>query len=183
MDRETPTEKLMEAYGLTQGSALQQRERIEQLELLFRSMIAELEASRAAGKQVQADGRRMLENLQLCCQETLPHQMVQAIDQAAREGVRDCLTPLEVGIRSAAGDLGILRDKANVFSWFWFLSVIVTGMVTVLVAGLYVRFAFFGDRIAEAKRYEVWGRKIERQIESYPPKTQEQIYRWTGGPP
>ena len=54
---------------------------------------------------------------------------------------------------------------------------VLLGMATVLVAWGLVRCAIFDDKMEEAKRYEVFGRRVETLIGKYRPKEQERVYR------
>ena len=39
------------------------------------------------------------------------------------------------------------------------------------------------DNLDEARRYEVYGRKVEANIERYRPKEKERLYKYVGGRP
>ena len=60
---------------------------------------------------------------------------------------------------------------------------VLLGMSTVSVGGCMVRCAFFDDKVEEAKRYEVYGRKVEANVESFKSKDKEKHYRYVGGRP
>jgi hypothetical protein len=75
------------------------------------------------------------------------------------------------------------RKDLRRLSWYWARDMLVVAVVIGLTMGLFVRRIVVGYAVVEAKRYEVWGRKIEQQIEKAPVKSREQFYRWMGGGP
>jgi hypothetical protein len=57
------------------------------------------------------------------------------------------------------------------------------GMATVSLGACLVRCTLIDDHLDEARRYEVYGRKVEANIERYRPKEKERLYKYVGGRP
>jgi len=193
----SPTEKLLEASGLQRAKPAQQtpEERVEQMERLFKGMMEDVKKAVILASQAHGRGESMIESLRKYCKETLPEQMVQAIDEVAEQGVQNSLKPLDEGVERAvadlrgfqkalAGDLEVCRKSLDKMSWYRFrdLSILALGMG--LGMGFLVRCQFIGDKIEENKRYEVWGRKVEKLIEAPGnAKVRKNFYDAVGGRP
>ena len=179
MAKESPTEKLLEASGLQRAKpALQTREeRVEQMEGLFKGMMEDVKKAAILASEAQGRGESMIASLKKYCKETLPKQMVQAIDEVAEQGVQNSLKPLDEAVERAVADLGVLqnslageldecRKRLDEMWWYRFRDMSILALGMGLAMGFLVRCQFIGDKIEENKRYEVWGRKVEKVIES-----------------
>ena len=197
MAKESPTEKLLEASGLQRVKPSQQtpEEKVEQMERLFKGMMEDVKKAVILASQAQGRGESMIESLKKYCKETLPKQMVQAIDEVAEQGVQDSLKPLDEAVvravaelrgvqKELAGDVVECRKSLDKMSWYWFRDLGILALGMGLAMGFLVRCQFIGDKIEENKRYEVWGRKVEKVIE-YPgnAKVRKNFYDAVGGRP
>lgn len=194
MDRELAKEKLLKASGAGQGGKLQvkspdevMKEHLAQMDLVVQALMGDVKTAVSQATKAHDRGEWMIEQLKLYCRETLPKQMVQAIDQAAQKGVQGCLEPLGIQVADAERAVKNLQRAAAEISRSWLRDLAIGGGVIAVVTSLAVlvmiRFLFIGEAVNEAKRYELWGRKIERLVESYPAKDKEKFYRWVGGSP
>jgi hypothetical protein len=181
-DKESAKEKLLEASGLQQSDA-SSRERVEQMERLFRSMMSELKEERAEAERSHDQGENLLRNLERYCNQLLPQQMLKAFEQVADSAVRNSLAPLDGGIHKTVSQLEEYLTVLRKISWYWLRDIAISALVMGLVVGGMVRWVFLADQLGETRRYAVWGRKVEQRIETAPPKTREQFYRWIGGRP
>ena len=102
---------------------------------------------------------------------------MKAFEQVEANRVAGSLHPLDNSVSNAAARINSCAEELAGFSWDWRLMMhtVLLGMITVVITGGLVRCTFFGDRIDEAKRYEVYGRKVEANIEKYGPKDQEKL--------
>jgi hypothetical protein len=197
MAKESPTEKLLEASGLQRAKPAQPKpeERVEQMERLFKGMVEDVKKAVLLASEAHGRGESMIESLKKYCKETLPKQMVQSIDEVAEQGVRNSLKPLDGAVERAVAELGELQkklagdvaecrkslDKMTLY-WFRDLGILALGMG--LSMGFLVRCQFVGNKIDENKRYEVWGRKVEKLIESpNNAKVRKNFYDAVGGRP
>jgi DNA-binding ferritin-like protein len=179
MAKESPTDKLLEASGLQRAKPAQQtpEERVEQMERLFKGMMEDVKKAVILASQAQGRGESMIESLKKYCKETLPKQMVEAIDEVAEQGVQNSLKPLDEAVERAVAELRALqkglvggleecRKSLDKMPWYQFRDLAILALGMGVGMGFLVRCQFVGDKIEENKRYEVWGRKVEKVIEN-----------------
>ena len=181
-EKESLKEKILEASGLQQGTP-SSPDQVEELERLFRSVLGELKTGRAEVRLTKEQGEKLVAEMKSYCEKVLPQQLVKAIDQAAEQGVRDSLRPLDQGVGRTVRTLDDCHKMLGDLTWYWLRDVAVVGISMGLVVVVLMRFVFMRDLFEEGKRYEMWGRKVEQRIEVLPLKEREKFYRWAGGPP
>jgi hypothetical protein len=115
----------------------------------------------------------------------LSAQLTKAVENVARNEIAGSLRPLNDSVHTAASRIESCSESLAGISWNGRLMMlaVLLGVSTVSVGACMVRWTFFDDRIDEAKRYEVYGRKVEANIERYKPKDKEKLYRCIGGRP
>ena len=115
----------------------------------------------------------------------LSSQLAKVVQNMARNEIDDILRPLHDSVHTAASRIEVCSESLAGISWNGRLMMlaVLLGVSTVSVGGCMLRWVFFDDKIEEAKRYEVYGRKVEANIERYKPKDKEKLYRCVGGRP
>jgi hypothetical protein len=117
--------------------------------------------------------------------DELPSQLVQAFEKVAQNEIGGRLRPLESSVHRAASEIESCAENLAGISWngrlIW-ISVLI-GMATVSLGASLVRCTLIDDHLDEARRYEVYGRKVEANIERYRPKEKEKLYKYVGGRP
>lgn len=176
MDPETPKEKLLEAIGgakpRVQFRGGFDPETREYLEALLNQALDAADSAKATQELARKSCRQVTEHLQV----QLPVELVHAFHEA--------MQPMNQSVSEAAARINSSADTIAGLSWGRLLTVAVAvGMGTVLVGGCMVRCTFFDDKLEEAKRYELFGRKVNALILTYKPKEQERVYRWIGSRP
>jgi hypothetical protein len=197
MTKESPTEKLLGASGLQRAKPAQhapEEERVEQMERLFKALMEDVKKAATLASQAQGRGESMIESLKKYCKETLPKQMVQAIDEVAEQGVQNSLKPLDGAVERTVADLGGLRNslaaeidecrkRLDEMWWYRFRDLSCLALAMGVTMGLLVRCQFVGNKIDENKRYEVWGRKVAQMVEKAENnKAKKEFYDWVGRP-
>jgi hypothetical protein len=196
MTKDSPTEKLLTASGLQKNHVAPQtaEQKVEEMERLFKGMMEDVKKAATLAREAHGRGESMIESLKKYCSETLPKQMVQAIDEVAEQGVQNSLKPLDAGVCRAVADLKGLHNQLAVdlksyretfatLPWYrlWDITFLALGIGVTM--GFLVRCQFIGDKIDENKRYEVWGRKIYWLVEqSDNVKAKKNFYDWAGHP-
>jgi len=101
------------------------------------------------------------ESLRKYCSETVPAQMVAALDEMAQKNFRGSLKPLDESVVKAVRAIEECAHSLNRVSWSARLLVgpVITAFVMALIGVCLVR-CEFSEQASEAKRYEAWGRKI-----------------------
>lgn len=193
MDGANPKEKLLQASGVRQARLQVKspdelmKEHLAQMDLVVKALMGDVKNALTEATKAHDRGEWMIEQLKLYCRDTLPKEMVKAIDEAAQKGVRVCLEPLETKVADAKRSVETLQRDVSEISGNWSFNLLLGGCaiaaVMSLAVFLMIRFMFIGNAVNEAKRYELWGRKVERLVESYPQKEKARIYHWIGGTP
>lgn len=185
-EKESPKERLLEACGVQEqrpsappGSPGQERK------IYFEAMLARTETAAMAALQAQAEMEKTCKKLNGFLEVKLPGQLQSAFETVAREQVNQILSPLNTGINQAAYSIKACAEGLESLSWNGRILrlTVLLGVFTVCIGALLVRCTFFDEKLEEAKRYEVFGRKVEALIGQYKPKEQERIYRWIGSRP
>jgi len=184
MDKESTREKLLEACGVAAKNHSQSGQdqamgrRPEQL-------LLQAEAAAASAQKAQAEAGKICAEFDLFMRNQLPLKLGKVVEQVAREEIRRSLESLHESVRQAESRIEFCSQGLTGITWNWRLLgySFMVGLTTVLIGGCMVRCAFFEDKMVEAKRYEVFGRKVEEVIERYDPKDREKLYKWAGGRP
>lgn len=180
MDRETPKEKLLEACGV-KGTAVQSKQ--EPKHAL--AMIERAEIALANAQSVKDDTDRMYQRLHTFIHDELPPQLMRLMGKVTEKAVTESLRPLNESANGAARRIESCAEDLARVSWNGRLMMlaVLLGALTVSVGCCMFRFLVLDGMTNEAKRYEVYGRKVEASIERYKPKDKERLYRLVGGRP
>jgi len=176
MGPETPRDKLLEAIGgakprVPSKGGLDPETR-EYLEALLSQALDAADSAKAAQELARKTCQQVTQHLQ----RQLPAELVHAFYEAVQ--------PMNQAVSEASARINSSADTIAGLSWGRLVTVAVAvGMGTVLIGGCLVRCTFFDDKLEEAKRYELFGRKVDALILKYKPKEQERVYRWIGSRP
>jgi len=184
-EKESPKERLLEACGVEQPPLSPPGSRGQERQMHFEAMLARAETAAMATVQAQDRMEKACNKLNGLLEVKLPGQLRSAFESVAREQVNQVLSPLNAGINQAAFSIKSCAEGLESLSWngrIMRLTVLI-GVCTVSVGAVLVRCTLFDEKLEEAKRYEVFGRKVEALIGRYKPKEQERIYRWIGSRP
>jgi hypothetical protein len=99
--------------------------------------------------------------------------------------VSQTLTPLQSGISQVVSTLNECTKAAGDLAWVRSMIVVggLTGMFTVAVGTMVVRCTILDPKFDEARRWEIYGHKVAENIEKFPPKDREKLYKCVGGRP
>ena len=174
MEKESPKDKLLKACGVPSVPGQDQESR-KHLEAILR----QAETASSWAQQAQDDTDKNYRRLNAYLRDELPGHLVKAYQEVAKGQVAATMRPLEESVHSAASRIESCTKKLDATSGEGrLISVaVLVGMFSALVGGCVVRCTFLGDKIDESKRYEVFGRKVEANIQRYKPKDQEKIYK------
>jgi len=180
MEKESPKDKLLKACGVPSVPGQDQESR-----KYLEAILKQAETASSWAQQAQDETDKNYRRLNAYIHDELPAQLVKAFEEVAKNQVASTMRPLETSVSNAACRIKSCSESLNEIPWEARLisMAVLVGMFTVLVGGCMVRCTFFGDQIDEAKRYEVFGRKVDALILKYKPKEQEKIYRWIGSRP
>jgi hypothetical protein len=180
MESESPKDKLLKACGVPSVPGLDQVSR-KHLEAILK----QAETASSWAQQAQDETDKNYRRLNAYIRDELPAQLVKAFEQVESNRVAGSLRPLDNSVSNAAARIKSCAEDLAGIPWDCrlLMHTALMGMFTVLITGGLVRCTFFGDKIDEAKRYEVYGRKVVANIERYSPKDQEKIYKCIGGRP
>jgi hypothetical protein len=180
MEKETPKDKLLKACGVPSVPGQDQVSR-KQLE----AFLKQAETASSWAQQAQDETDKNYRRLNAYIRDELPGHLVKAFEEVEANRVAGSLRPLDNSVSNAAARINSCAEELAGISWDWrlLMHTAMMGMFTVVITGGLVRYSFFGDKIDEAKRYEVYGRKVVANIERYSSKDQEKLYKWIGGRP
>jgi hypothetical protein len=180
MEKESPEDKLLKACGLPAKTVQEQEDK-----KYFEAMLNQAKTASAWAQQAQDESDKAYRRLSTYIRDNLPADLVEAFEKVAQNEIRAKLYPLDSCVGNAADRINSCLQSLMEISWngrlMW--NAVLVGMATALIGGCMVRCTFFGDKIDEAKRYEIFGRKVEALIVRYKPKEQEKIYKWIGSRP
>ena len=150
MDMETPRDKLLEAWR----------------------------AQKAAAPLRQDETEQTCRRLDAYLRDELPARLLKVFEKVVQNEIAGSLRPLHDSVGTAASRIESCSESLAGISWngrLMMLAVLV-GVSTVSVGGCMLRWVIFDDKIEEAKRYEVYGRKVEANIERYKPSDREKLF-------
>jgi hypothetical protein len=143
------------------------------------------ETASARAQQVQDEADKSFRRLNAFLRDELPAKLVQTFEQAAQNQVAGTLRPLNDSVHRAASQIESCAESLAGTSWngrlIWIAVLI--GITTVSFGACLVRCTLIDNTFDEARRYELYGRKVEANIEKYQPKDKEKLYRYVGGRP
>ena len=180
MEKETPKDKLLKAYGVPDkpGQAQESKKHPE-------AMPGHAETAPAWAQQAQDETNKNYRRLNAYLRDELPSHLVKAFGDEAQNSIANSLGPLDDSVRKAACRIDNFSADLVGISWsgrvVWFAVLI--GLCTVSLGACLVRWTIIEGKFDEARRYELYGRKVEANIERYKPKDQEKLYKWVGGRP
>lgn len=153
MERENPAEKLLQASGARLAKPQQKpqvkspeelmKDHLAQMDQVVRALTDDVKDAVTLAAQAHDRGEWMIANLKKYCRETLPQQMVQAIDEVAKQGVCDSLRPLDERIQNAAQAVAALERRTANIGWHWFRDVALIGIFSGLVMTALARWLFW----------------------------------------
>jgi hypothetical protein len=185
MDDESPKDKLLEACGMKGRGAPPKAGQGQEGKKLFEALLDQAENASAAAHKAQCEAEKTYQRLTSYLQNELPPQLVNSFEKTARREISQTLNPLDDSVHRAVCSIDSCAESLAKVSWncrLMGLSVLL-GFATVMVGAAMVRCTLLDDSMAEAQRYEVYGRKVEANIERYKPKDREKLYRCVGGRP
>ena len=184
-DKRSPKDRLLEACGLPKAGVPSNPGADRESKKHYEALLNEAKTAPARAQQAQDEPDRMYRRLNAYVRDELPDQLVKAFEKVAENEVAGSLRPLDESVQKAAYRIESCAESLAGISWngrlIWIA--VLTGIATVSIGTCLVRCTFFDDKIDEAKRYEVYGRKVEANIERYKPKDKEKLYKWVGGRP
>lgn len=185
MDQESPKDKLLEACGVPRSRLPSKADTDHESKEHLDSQLTPAQAASVRVQQAQDESDKNYRRLNAYIRDELPAHLVQAFENVAQNQIAASLRPLDDSVHNAACRIESCAEELVGISWngrlIW-LAVLI-GVATASVGGCMVRCTFFDDKIDEAKRYEVYGRKVEANIERYKPKDKERLYKYVGGRP
>jgi len=180
MEKDSPKDKLLQAFGVPSVPGPDQEGKKH-----LGPKPSQAETAPDWAQQTQEETSKNYRRLATYLRDELPSQLVQALEAEAQNNIARTLRPLEDSVYKAACRIDNCTADLTGISWnariIW-IAVLV-GLCTFSLGSCLVRCTFFGDKIEEAKRYEVYGRKVEAHIEKFDPKDKEKLYKWVGGRP
>jgi hypothetical protein len=180
MEKETPKDKLLKACGVP-GKPGPDREGKKRPE----AIPGQAETAPAWAQLAQDETSKNYRRLQAYLRDELPSHLVKAIEDEAQNSIVRSLGPLEDSVCKAACRIDNCSADLVGISWngrvIWFAVLI--GLCTVSLGACLVPWTIIEGKFDEARRYELYGRKVEANIERYKPKDQEKLYKWVGGRP
>jgi hypothetical protein len=184
-EKDSPKERLLEACGPERppsgppGILGQQREKY------FEAMLAKADLAAKLAQQAQGETEENYRRLNAYLLNDLPKYLKKTLTELAKEQLEIKVFPLENSVKNAVSTVDTFAKSVDEMTWEprVLISSVLLGIVTVLFGGCMVRCTLLDDKMDEAKRYEVFGRKVAGMIEKCSPKDKEQIYKWIGGRP
>ena len=180
MEKETPKDKLLKACGVPDKPGRDQKG----------GNVPEVtpgqeEMAPAWAQQAQDEANKNYRRINAYLRDELPSHLVKAFGDEAQNCIANSLGPLDDSVYKAACRIDNFSAELVGISWsdrvVWFAVLI--GLCTVSLGACLVRWTIIKGKFDEARRYELYGRKVEANIERYKPKDQEKLYKWVGGRP
>lgn len=191
MTEKNPKDRLMEASGtkvpkLREGefSPEMMQKHLEQMQRTVETVMADVQAAAAAANAAQDNGKRVLAFLNDYCQQRMPEQMRQAFEKEADEVVRSTFARLEGALGTATVQVNEMGREVSRWSWFWLRDIALCALGMGLVGSMMVHCTLNGklEQMDEGRRYELWGRTVDRKIAQQPPQKQKKFRAWLGDP-
>jgi len=180
MEKESPTDKLLKTCGLPAKTGPDKEDK-----KYFESMLKQAKTASAWAQQAQDESDKAYRRLNAYIRENLPADLVEAYEKVAQNQVAATLRPLEREVQKAVNQIESSAESLAGASWNLRLMgfSLLIAITTVSFGGMLVRCTLIDDTFDRAKRYELYGRKVEATIETCKPKDKEKLYKWVGGRP
>jgi hypothetical protein len=183
-EKDSTKERLLEACGSGKASSALPGSQ-GQREKYFEAMLGKADIAVNLAQQAQQETEKNYQKLDSFLEHQLPSRLQSAFEQVAKEQVNQILNPLNAGTNKLVSTLNKCVEAAESLTLIrnFVLIGVITGMATVALGTVVVRRTMLDRKVDEDLRWEVYGRKVAQNIEKFPPKDREKLYKWVGGRP
>ena len=177
MEKETPKDKLLKACGVPDKP-----ERDREGRKHPEAMPSQAGTAPARAQQAQDETDKNYRRLDAYIRDELPAQLVQSFEKIARHEIAGSMRTLHDSVYDATCRIDSCAKNLVGDGRIIWLTVLI-GAVTVSLVVCLLRWTFIEGKFDEERRYELYGRKVEANIERYKPKEKENLYKAVGGRP
>lgn len=185
MEEESSSERLLVASGVQkEKTPLEELLEVrDQINSSIEKLFTKGEKAAITAQENQRATEEMFQRLQKYCNEKVPAQMIKALDTMALKGFNESLQPLKDSVASAAHDIDQCRKSLTRLSWEWrlVLGAGCTVVAALVIGSSLIYYLLFSERMAEMRRVENLGKKLETRYQHSSAKEREKFDQWFKG--